>query len=379
MFNANNNFGIYIHWPYCTHICPYCDFNIYRARGRDNDALLAAIKQELKYWGERKKQEKLTSLYFGGGTPSLLSANQIAELVAICEKIWGFENIIEIVLEANPNEFEIEKFKDFKRAGIERLSLGVQSFSNSGLKDLGRFHSANDAINATKLAREIFPRLSIDLIYARQNQTIFDWEKELKQAIELEIDHLSPYQLTIEPNTAFERKQKRGAIILPNGELAADFYDFTQDFLGQNGFINYEISNHAKSKNSISRHNMLYWQSQEWLGIGPGSHGRINENDERKAILNIANPNDYINSILQKNNAIELEEVLQKEEIKQEYYIMGLRLLDGIKIHNEFKIENKYIEECKALGLIEIENDNIKLLPHARAISNAVISKLLGD
>ena len=377
MLNANKKLGVYIHWPYCSHICPYCDFNIYRARGRDNDGLLAAIMDEIRHWHTKTKGRKLHSLYFGGGTPSLIEPSKIAKIIEFCDNLWGFEESPEIVLEANPNEFEINKFKDFNKAGIERLSLGVQSFLDNGLKDLGRFHKAIDAINATKKAREIFPRLSIDLIYARQNQSLKDWEFEIETAISLGIDHLSPYQLTIEPNTAFERKQKRGAIKIPDNDLAADFYDLTQNMLNSKGFIAYEISNHAKNNAAISRHNELYWQSQNWLGIGPGAHGRLTQNGQRRALLNLLRPDEYIKAINETGFALCEDEILSPDEITQEYYLMGLRLLNGIKMPKNLPLNENNIKELMALGFIEISGENIRLKSSARTISNRIIAGLL--
>lgn len=374
MLGANKKLGIYIHWPYCSHICPYCDFNIYRARGRDNDGLIAAIMDEIRHWYKKTNGRKLHSLYFGGGTPSLIEPNKIAKIIELCDDLWGFEESPEICLEANPNEYE--KFQDFRNAGIERLSLGVQSFLDNGLKDLGRFHDAQQSIKSVEIARQIMPRLSLDLIYARQNQSLEDWEFELNKAVTLGVDHISPYQLTIEPNTAFDRKLKRGAINIPDDDLGAQFYEMTQEILQTHNFIPYEISNHAKGMNSISRHNLLYWQSNDWLGIGPGAHGRLWENGQRHAYFNSLKPDEYIEDIKSKGNSLIEDETLNDEEIRQEYFIMGLRLENGIEYKN-YNLEQENLKHLKDLGLIEYNETRLRLMPKARTISNAVIAQII--
>ena len=374
MVNTNKKLGIYVHWPYCSHICPYCDFNIYRARGRDNDGLLVAIMDEIRHWHAKTNGRKLHSLYFGGGTPSLIEPNRVAQIIELCDDLWGFEESPEICLEANPNEYE--KFQDFRNAGIERLSLGVQSFLDNGLKDLGRFHDAEQSIKSVEIARKIMPRLSLDLIYARQNQSLDDWEYELNKAVTLGVDHISPYQLTIEPNTAFDRKLKRGAIVIPDDDLGAQFYEKTQEILYAHNFIPYEISNHAKDINSMSRHNLLYWQSDDWIGIGPGAHGRLWENGQRHAHFNSLKPDEYIENVKSKGNSLIENEVLNDEEIFQEYCIMGLRLETGVEYKN-YQLNQEKLEYLAGLELIEYNETRLKLLPKARTISNAVIAQII--
>ncbi len=375
---SSKKMGIYIHWPFCTHICPYCDFNIYRARGQDNDGLFTAIKAELDSWYQKTSGRKLDSIYFGGGTPSLMEMRYIEQIIDFCAQNWGLRDEIEISLEANPNDGEIAKFRDFRSAGINRLSLGVQSFYDSGLKELGRFHSKDDAISAAKIAREIFPQLSLDLIYARQNQTIEEWIEELEIANQIQPDHISPYGLTIEPNTSFAKKHARGTLKIPNDDLAARFYETTDDKLTEFGFIGYEISNHARSKDNFSRHNLLYWQSQDWIGIGPGAHGRLTNLGQRHAISNILRPDEYIKSIGETGFALLSDEILSEAEIREEYYIMGLRLLEGIEISPNFAPLNpKHIKEFQNMDYIKIEESALKLTAKGRVISNYIISKLL--
>ena len=375
---TNSRLGIYIHWPFCTHICPYCDFNIYRVRGHDSDGLFSAIISELKSWHAIAPNLKLTSIYFGGGTPSLMAPKYVSQIIDLCDELWGQEDNIEITLEANPNDGEISKFSDFKSSGVNRLSLGVQSFFDSGLKELGRFHSADDAKRAADLARVIFPQLSIDLIYARQNQSLDEWVKELEIANQTGADHISPYCLTIEPNTAFAKKFARGALKIPQGDLAANFYETTQQKLEELGYIGYEISNHAKSEANFSKHNSLYWQSKDWIGIGPGAHGRISGPDGRCATSNILRPNDYINAINTGGLALVSDEILNADERRDEYYLMGLRLLGGIEINNNFApLNQEKINELSNLGFVQSNGNVIQLTAQGRVISNYIIAQLL--
>lgn len=370
--------GIYIHWPYCTHICPYCDFNIYRARGQNTDVLLAAIKAELRGAMSQTQGRKLTSLYFGGGTPSLIEAKQIGTIIELCDQLWGFEANPEIVLEANPNDGEIAKFEDFRSAGVERLSLGVQSFLDQGLKDLGRFHTPEKAILATEIAVKTFKRVSIDLIYARQNQSQKDWEFELNFANQLAVDHISPYQLTIEPNTSFERKVGRGSIKMPNDDLSFGFWQQTQDSLAGFGFEAYEISNHARGEAAKSRHNLLYWKSQDWLGIGPGSHGRIGGVNQRRATQNLKKPDEYIAAIEKAGNALEIDEELDHLDALHEHWLMGLRLNRGVHHMGDLRgINVAKLFEFSELGFVNSSKDKISLTAKGRPLSNAIIAGLL--
>lgn len=368
-----NKLGIYIHWPYCTHICPYCDFNIYRARGHDHAPLINAIIQEIEYY---KAERELVSIYFGGGTPSLLLPNEIENILNAVSKNFKVSCETEITIEANPLFAETEKFNDFKAVGINRLSLGVQSFYATGLKDLGRFHTIEDSFKATELAAKIFDKASIDLIYARQNQTLEEWEAELKIATNSGISHISPYQLTFEPNTAFDRKLKRGQIKPPSDDIAADMYEATQDILSEFGFDNYEISNHAKSSNQ-SIHNKLYWQSQDFIGIGPGSHARIGNAENRKSIINIARPDEYIDMVNKNGHGAKTTETLTISEYREEYYLMGLRLKEGIDENSLFApLNQERIIEFKALGLMENTKKHA-LTNKGRALSNYIIAELL--
>lgn len=369
-----NKLGLYIHWPYCAKLCPYCDFNIYRKRNQDFDGLINAMLTEMRAWHDATREQKLHSIFLGGGTPSLLEPSQIYALLNETNKLWGFEQGIEITLETNPDDGALDKLRGFKDAGINRLSLGVQSFFDEGLKALGRYHSKDDALLAMKNARQVFDNLSIDMIYARPEQSLKDWEEELKIAASFDIDHISPYSLTIEHNTAFEKKVSRGTIKVPDDDLGAQFYDLTDEVLSSHGLELYEISNHARGKNFQSKHNLLYWQSQDFIGIGAGASSRIGI-EGRKAYTNIKRPEEYIEAI-KTGFAFDEQEELTQDEFIAEYYLMGLRLKEGIKI-----IENTINLEMAAKledeGLLKIENGLIKLSKEGRTLSNSIISALL--
>lgn len=375
IFAPNNpKNSIYIHWPYCSRLCPYCDFNIYRARNQDFEALLNAIIKEIEYWAHQYGNHKLTSIFFGGGTPSLMQAHQIEKILEKCEGLFGFESDIEISLEANPNDWAL--FANFAKAGINRLSLGVQSFNDESLKFLGRFHDANLARQACDTARNVYENFSIDMIYALPNQNGFMWRQELENAFRFSPDHISPYQLTIEENTAFERKQRRGIIVPPTDLIAAELYDLTDEVLHENGFEKYEISNHARDRKFQSKHNLMYWQSHNWLGVGPGAHGRVWDNG-RRATLNLSRPEEYISSINEKSNALEIDEFLSETEAFEEFLIMGLRIHDGIDIETAVPLlKREMLKDLDALGLIVIDN-RLRFTKEGQKLSNAIIAKLL--
>lgn len=321
--------GLYVHWPYCARICPYCDFNVYKARG-DDDALFAALLADLDYWQRHADGRKLVSVHFGGGTPSLLSGTQIAQLIARASDCFGFAPGAEIGLEANPND--AARFEDYAAAGINRLSLGVQSFRNEALTALGRDHDAAAARQAWDLARELFGSVSLDLIYAREGQGVADWEAEFGAVLSLQPDHLSTYQLTIEPGTAFERRVKRGELVPPEDDLAAQLYSTTQSMCEAAGLAGYEISNHARAGHK-SRHNRLYWEGGDWIGIGPGAHGRIgcSENGGRIASDTARRPADYVQRVAETGTGSRVETLSALDEAR-ERILMGLRVAEGLDV-----------------------------------------------
>ncbi|GAB4528742.1 MAG: radical SAM family heme chaperone HemW [Amphiplicatus sp.] len=326
--------GVYVHWPYCARICPYCDFNVYRNRAPDAARWRAALVRDLEYWRARAGPRKLTSLYFGGGTPSLAPLDIIEGVIDACERLWGFEANAEITLEANPTDAERSRFQAFARAGVNRLSLGVQSFDDAALAFLGRDHDGAAARAATQTALAAFPRASVDLIYALPRQSEEDWRAALRDALKTGVRHLSLYQLTVEPGTAFEKAVARGRWRPPDGDLAAALYDIAQEETAAAGLPAYEISNHA-APGEESRHNLLYWRYQDYVGVGPGAHGRLWESGRRLAIENRLRPEDYLGAVERAGCGAATVEALDAEAVLMERLSTGLRLAEGVILDAE--------------------------------------------
>ena len=270
----NGGFGLYVHWPFCEAKCPYCDFNSHVSREIDEDRWRAAYLSEIDRLAELTPDRVLNSVFFGGGTPSLMSPELVNALIERIREKWAFANNIEITLEANPRSVEAGRFRGFSDAGVNRVSMGIQALNNPDLAKLGRLHSVEEARKAFDTARSVFKRISFDLIYARQGQSLNDWRKELTEALAMSVDHLSLYQLTIEQGTAFWERQRRGQLSgLPDEDLSADMYELTQEICDQHGMPAYEVSNHAEP-GAESQHNLIYWRYGDYGGIGPGAHGR---------------------------------------------------------------------------------------------------------
>ncbi len=321
--------GLYVHWPYCVRICPYCDFNVYKAANGDADALFTAMLDDLARWRARTGPRRLSSLHFGGGTPSLMTPAQVETLIAAAGRLFGFERGAEIGLEANPKE--AGAFKGLASAGIDRLSLGVQAFNDADLRRLGRDHGADEARRAIEAAQDAFGRVSIDLIYAREGQSLDAWRAELEEAFARGLDHLSLYQLTIEPGTAFERAERRGALNPPGEDLGADLFELTQAMTDAAGLHAYEISNHARSRADHSVHNRLYWEGADWIGVGPGAHSRLGRADRggRTGFTAALKPADYIAGA--PDGTRHTEEALTALDEAVERVLMGVRLVeDGL-------------------------------------------------
>ncbi|AMS30208.1 MAG TPA: coproporphyrinogen III oxidase [Hyphomonadaceae bacterium] len=371
--------GLYVHWPYCAAICPYCDFNVYKARGLDTEPLVSAILADMTYWRDQTGKRPLTSLFFGGGTPSLMAPNQVRRIIEHADSLWGFAEGFEISLEANPTDAEAARFQDLRLAGVERLSLGLQALDDVSLKQLGRFHSVQEGLAAARLARTIFPRLSIDLIHTRQGQTLETWQQELELALTLSPDHVSPYQLTIEDGTAFARAAARGALRLPDNDQAADFYTLTQTILEQAGFDAYEVSNHAKSAANRSRHNVLYWTSQDWIGLGPGAHGRLGWGTDRRATKAHIRPQAYCEGFSKNGHGIMEDEVLAPDAVRDEFWLMGLRLQDGVVVQNApgEPLPEDQIKARVRQGLMWQSPTHLGLTSEGRLVADTIIGKLL--
>ena len=324
----NPRFGVYVHWPYCTKLCPYCDFNIYRARGRDTAPLLDAIIADIEAHRARLGPRAAETVFLGGGTPSLLSGAEIARILDAVDRAFGLAGDAEVTLEANPEDRA--RFADQAAAGVNRFSVGVQSLDDAALKALGRAHDAAAAIAAVETAQATGKRVSVDLIYAREGQTPAAWDSELRAALKLPAEHLSLYQLTIEPGTAFARAVARKRLAPPDNDRAADLYELTQRLCADQGAPAYEISNHARGEDARARHNLLYWTGGDWLGVGPGAHGRISVEGARTATKAHDRPGEYIAAVTAHGVGWESAIALAPLEIAEEAVLMGLRLAEGL-------------------------------------------------
>ena len=378
----NGGFGIYIHWPFCAAKCPYCDFNSHVRKSVDQSRWLSAIRLELKNSAIRTKGRTVNTIFFGGGTPSLMEPETVAGIIKEIAKLWVLALDIEISLEANPTSVEAQKFSDFRKAGINRISMGIQSLRNDDLKALGRMHSVNEARKAFDIAKDNFKRVSFDLIYARQDQSKVDWEIELKEASSMAVDHLSLYQLTIEDGTRFGDLYERGNLKgMPNDSLAADMYDITQEITLQNDMPAYEISNHA-IEGAESRHNLIYWRYGDYIGVGPGAHGRISENGNKIATTTIENPENWLRGVELNGTSTIDDEVINHIDQASEYLMMSLRLIEGVDMERYKKIsgvalDNKLIDKNIENGLIKVINNNLIATQRGRIILNTLIKDLL--
>lgn len=328
---APPSLGVYVHWPYCARICPYCDFNVVRDRGRVDeqralaDAIVADLEAQRALIGDRR----LLSIYFGGGTPSLMDPAQVARVIATARRLWSPVDDLEISLEANPTDAETSRFAALADAGVQRLSLGVQALDDDALKALGRNHDAGAARRAIAAATRAFPRQSVDLIYARPGQTDAAWRAELAEALAMGPEHLSPYQLTIEHGTAFDRAVGRGTLVVPDEDLAATLFETTQEVLEAAGFDAYEVSNHARGQAARSRHNLVYWRGVEYVGVGPGAHGRLVLKEGRAATVAHRAIKDYIAAVGDHGVGFQ-SEILSPGDIAEERLVLGLRIDAGV-------------------------------------------------
>lgn len=321
-------FGLYVHWPYCARICPYCDFNVYAAKDRDTEPLLEAIVSDIRAHRARLPDHPaLDSVFLGGGTPSLLSGPQIARLLETADKTFGLQAGAEITLEANPNDVLRVAPADWASAGVTRLSLGIQSLEDEALSFLGRDHDSEAARAAVDRAQQIFDNYSIDLIYARPGQTAANWETELSRVLALGAPHLSLYELTIEERTAFGKRAARGDLAPMPDDDQADLYELTQDLCNANGLPAYEVSNHARAVKYESQHNHIYWASGDWIGVGPGAHGRLTIDGDRVATEATRRPSDYAAS------AAPIETSLSQTDTAREFLAMALRPHAGLDLN----------------------------------------------
>ncbi len=325
-------FGVYVHWPFCLAKCPYCDFNSHvRHGGIDEARFLAGYLEELRHFAALAPGRTVSSIFFGGGTPSLMSPHSVAAIIEAIGSHWRTAPDAEITLEANPTSVEADNFAGYRAAGVNRLSLGIQALDDASLKALGRMHTVDEALGALSLAKRHFDRVSFDLIYAREGQTAPKWREELSRALEHAADHLSLYQLTIEEGTPFAARHAAGSLRIPDSELAEELYLITQEMCEAAGLPAYEISNHARP-GSESRHNLLYWRGHDYAGIGAGAHARITTGGVKRALSTIKSPEAWLAQVEACGHGITSEEALSAEDSAEEYLLMGLRLAEGIDL-----------------------------------------------
>jgi putative oxygen-independent coproporphyrinogen III oxidase len=374
----SGGFGLYVHWPFCAAKCPYCDFNSHVSRSVDHDAWRDALVGEVLRVGQATSGRVLRSVFFGGGTPSLMAPSTVGAIMQAVHRTWPVANDLEVTLEANPTSVEASKFADFRNAGINRVSIGIQALNDPDLKALGRLHTAAEGLKAFDTARAIFDRVSFDLMYGRQNQSLARWEAELQQALSLGLDHLSLYQLTIEQGTAFGDRYALGALRgLPDEDLAADMYIVTQDICGAFGMPRYEVSNHARD-GAESRHNLIYWRYGDYAGIGPGAHGRLTLAGHRTATEQRRMPDAWL-----EGSSRETTETLTKQDQAVEFLMMGLRLAEGVDMRRFADLSGKpldqpVVSELAELGLVSQHSDRLTVTSQGFTVLNAVLRKLLG-
>jgi putative oxygen-independent coproporphyrinogen III oxidase len=332
MVNMNSSppFTVYVHWPFCLSKCPYCDFNSHvRHGGYDEARYVRAVLSELASTADRVRGRTVSSIFFGGGTPSLMKPTSVQTILDGIARHWTVAPAAEVTLEANPTSVEATRFRGYRAAGVNRVSLGVQALDDAALKELGRLHTAQEALDAVAVARSIFERYSFDLIYARPRQTLSAWEAELKRAIGEAAEHLSLYQLTIEPDTPFFGLHRAGKLVIPDENLARDLYDLTQSICAAHGLPAYEISNHARP-GAECRHNLIYWRGQDYAGVGPGAHGRLTVDGRRFATETEKRPESWLMRVEALGHGLIVNEPLADSEMADEYLLMGLRLAEGI-------------------------------------------------
>lgn len=349
-------FGVYVHWPFCVQKCPYCDFNSHvRHKGWDEARFLFAYKQELAHTAQLIGKRQVSSIFLGGGTPSLMKPQTVAGILDAIAALWTVEDGAEITIEANPNSVEADRFRGYRAAGVNRVSLGVQSLRDEQLKALGRLHSVAEAKTAIGIASQTFERFSFDLIYARPGQTTAQWREELTEALALGSRHMSLYQLTIEPETAFEKLHAAGKLAMPDGELAAALYDITQEMTDAAGLLQYEISNHA-APGQESRHNQLYWRYAEYAGVGPGAHGRVIVDGARFATSTERNPEGWAARVERMGHGLVANDALDGDEQADEMLLMGLRVAEGLDLDRLARLGGVSISPG---ALVKLKNDGL--------------------
>jgi putative oxygen-independent coproporphyrinogen III oxidase len=375
-------FGVYVHWPFCLAKCPYCDFNSHVRHEKPDEArYVRAIARELAYVAPRTDAREVTSIFFGGGTPSLMQPATVQRVLDEIAKRWTVSADAEITLEANPTSVEAERFRGYRAAGVNRVSLGVQALDDVSLKSLGRMHTAEEALKAVEVARENFPRISFDLIYARPDQSPQAWREELTKALRFAPEHLSLYQLTIEPGTTFEMLHRAGKLITPDADTARALWDVTQELCEAHSMPAYEISNHAKA-GAESRHNLVYWRYQEYAGAGPGAHGRIGADGARVATSTEKHPERWLAQVEEMGHGLIEEEKLSQLEQADEMLVMGLRLAEGIDVARFERLTGvplnpERVSFLEGEGLVERSgNARLRVTPSGFPLLDAIVADL---
>ena len=375
---AHEPFGVYVHWPFCLAKCPYCDFNSHvRHSGIDEGKFLAAYLGELAHFASLAPGRELTSIFFGGGTPSLMSAHTVAAILDRIAELWTVADDAEITLEANPTSVEAGRFAGYRAAGVNRVSLGMQSLDDASLKALGRKHTSEEALAALTTAKRNFERVSFDLIYARQGQALHAWRDELTRALSHAQDHLSLYQLTIEAGTPFAALHEADALTIPDGGQAEAFYLLTQELCNEAGLPAYEVSNHAPT-GAESRHNLLYWRGYDYAGVGPGAHSRITLGRARRALAVRKSPEAWLEAVAAAGHGIEQDDTLSPQESADEYLLMGLRLAEGIDLTRLTAIDGRRLDEgrlaqLESQGLLRRSANRVQATDAGRLVLDRLI------
>lgn len=380
---TGNELALYIHWPFCIAKCPYCDFNSHVRDQIDEQAWLSSLLLDLRHEYKINDSPRISSIFFGGGTPSLMPPQLVADLIDETDKLWGLTEGCEVTLEANPSSVEAARFTDLSNAGVNRVSLGLQSLDDQTLKFLGRAHDVREGLAALDVAQQNFDRVSFDLIYARPDQSIENWRSELTQALGFGTGHLSLYQLTIEPGTRFETLVRKGELIPADDDHAADLFELTQDLTTAAGLPAYETSNHAKPGQE-SRHNLTYWRYDDYVGIGPGAHGRRGG----MATERHKKPENFLSAIERNQHGLKFEQSLSPQTQAAEALMMGLRLTEGVDLANlESKtglsfdqvVDRQELRKLADLGLAKDSERRLSILPKGMPLLDAILPRLISD
>lgn len=378
-------FAVYVHWPFCAAKCPYCDFNSHvRHGGVEESDFVTAYSQEIAYFAEQYPEHAVDSIFFGGGTPSLMASESVAAIIDQIAAHWSLDANAEITLEANPASVDATRFAGYRAAGVNRLSIGVQSLHDDQLVKLGRLHSVDEALAALGVAQQNFDRISVDLIYARPGQTLDQWHEELTRALALGTGHLSLYQLSIEPGTPYADLAARGRLEIPDPDLAADLFDLTQTLCAKAGLPAYEISNHARAGEE-GRHNLVYWRYGDYVGIGPGAHGRLGAGDKRRATVIEPHPETWRDLVSENGHGVITETPISRVEAGEEFLMMGLRLAEGIDENRYRALSGQFLNTARRNQLIADgflampEPNRLRVTDQGRIVLNRVIGELLTD